>query len=130
MNLLEFINSSEKNVWIREPGLKYYVRKWIAHPEIIVLANVYSLEYFQDDTPLVGAYWRFIRRYSSTIPFIVEQVLNYKLALFYERLGWPGYTMSGVPQYASPLAMEKYGYSQYMNPFGSEEKPSDLIIKE
>ena len=125
MNLLEFIESPHRNLWIEEPGLEYYVVKWAPHPEIIILSNVYSKWYKYEEDPTPGAYWRFIKRYASTIPFKAEQVLNLKLALFYERLGWKGYTISGIPQYASPLTMEKYGYSQYLNPYGSEDKPSD-----
>lgn len=131
MNLDEFIASPHRNMWIEEPGLAYYVCKWGPHPEIITLANCYSLQHIlgEDAPPIFLPYRRFMRKYQDRVPFRAEQVLNYNLARFYEISRWSGYTISGVPQYASPLAMRLYGHSQWLNPYGSEEKPSELYHK-
>lgn len=99
MNLDQFIASNLRNEWINEPGLHYYVRKNLLYPGAIDLANV---EPSRDGS--VGGFWRFLRRYSTRIPFRVENVLNPDLAAYLRRLGWrETFDLAEVPTFYSPL---------------------------
>jgi hypothetical protein len=108
MNLAEFIASPHRNLWIVEPGLSYYVRKSLMFPGLIDLANCNARE----DSREFGM-WRFLKRYESAIPFQMEQVLNPALGQHVERRGWLRRDVGGVPQYASPLAVERYRETDY-----------------
>jgi hypothetical protein len=115
LNLLEFIDSNETNLYIEEPGLSYYVRKSFIYPGVIELANCSATA----DKGL--GYWRFLKKYEATIPFIAEQVLNKDLANLYRRRGWAERSIGGIPQFASPLMTSlffdhKYYVMQYRTP--------------
>jgi hypothetical protein len=128
MNLLEFIASPSRGSWINEPGLEYWVKKWAVLPDVIILSAVHRPCDFDEGPEIVGAYWRFIRRYAHYVPFTAEQVLNKRLAEFYERLGWSGFGMTGCAAYASPLTMQLHGNDIWLQPYGSDEVPSKHIF--
>ena len=108
MNLLEFIESDYRNLWIREPGLEYYVRKSIMFPGVVELANCAEI---QDGT--VAAFYRFLKRYANTIPFAAEQVINEDLAAYFRKLGWRERYIGPIPQYASPLMVERFSGNEW-----------------
>lgn len=109
MNLAEFIASDYRTMWIEDSGLSYYVRKSIGYRGLIELANCTAME---DPTqPLgrtIGGMWKFLRKYSSTVPFKMEQVLNRRLAEYVRKIGWSEERIGGIPQFYSPLAMSTY----------------------
>ena len=108
MNLFEFIDSPLRNLWIDEPGIAYYVRKSIMFRGAIDLANC-----GQRPTGQFGFY-RFIKRYGSTIPFFMEQVFNPDICQYMLRLGWTEIDRGGVPQFASPLFMEQFSDNRFL----------------
>jgi len=103
MNLRDFISSNLRSQWIDEPGLSYYVRKSIFFPGSIELANCGA-----DPDSREFGYWRFLKRYAREIPFIAEQVINPDLASLYRRLRWRERDIGGIPQFASPLMVERF----------------------
>ena len=107
MNLLEFIDSKERNLWIEEPGLTYYVRKSLMFPGVIELANCSA----RPETGSLG-YWRFLKKYEKQIPFIAEQVLNDDLAALLRQRKWLEKRTYEIPQFASPLFVKMHGDSE------------------
>lgn len=105
MNLPEFIASPHTNLWIAEPGLLYYVRKSFRYRGAIDLANV---ETVRDGT--VAGFWRFLKRYSKTVPFRVENVINRDMAVYFRRLGWRETKdyYAAIPTFYSPLFDEQF----------------------
>jgi hypothetical protein len=104
VNLQEFIDSNQRNLYIEDCGLSYYVRKSLFFDGLIELANCSAIPGSDGLST-----WRFLKRYEASIPFIAEQVLNPDLAKLYERRKWYCWNIGGIPQYASPLAVERYG---------------------
>jgi hypothetical protein len=102
VDLLEFIASDERNIYIKDSGLSYYVRKSLFFPGVIELANCSALP-GSDGL----SYWRFLKKYESTIPFIAEQVLNPDLADLYRKRKWLEKDIGGIPQFASPLMVKQ-----------------------
>lgn len=102
MDLREFIRSPLTNLWIKDSGLKYYVLKHGLMPGLIILSSCES------DGSARFAMWKFLRKYSATVPFKMEQVINCSLARYMREQGWSEYRVGGVPQFYSPLAMARY----------------------
>lgn len=103
MDLEEFIASPYHNEWIIERGLTYYVRKSYPFPGSIELANCRVIE----DGNTLG-FWRFLKRYGDRIPFTAEQVINPDMAAFFRQRKWLEKTIGGIPQFASPLMVERF----------------------
>lgn len=104
MNLAEFMASDLRNHHVEEPGLQYYVRKSWFFPGLIELATCVA-------RPESGnhGYWRFLKKYESSVPFVAEQVINAGLVALLERRGWRKWNSWGTPQLASPLAELTFG---------------------
>lgn len=102
MDLQTFIASPIRNLWIVDTGLNYYVYKHLLYKGLIVLSNCNA----NGDEPF--AMWKFLKKYADKIPFKMEQVLNPSLAAYMRRLGWTEELIGGVPQFYSPLAMQKF----------------------
>lgn len=102
MDLRQFIDSPLSNAWISEPGLEYYVRKSVFIVGVIELASCHN-----SGEERFGLY-RFLKRYAGEIPFYMEQVLNERLAAYMRRLGWLERDVGGIPQFASPLMVERF----------------------
>jgi hypothetical protein len=117
MTLREFLDSSLRNSHVREPGLEYYVRKSVLFPGAVELASVVA------EPGARFGYWRFLKRYESEVPFFAEQVINPALAALYRRRGWLEWTRWGVPQHASPLAVERYGETEVFAKFTRSVEP-------
>ena len=108
MNLLEFIASDDRNLWIIEPGIEYYVRKSLFFEGAIELANCRAIS---DGT--IAGFWKFMRRYQATIPFVAEQVLNDDLVKWFRKEGGRERDIGGIPQFASPLLVDRFRDTRY-----------------
>jgi hypothetical protein len=72
-----------RNAWIREPGIRIYVRRSIPGRETdIDLANM------EATTPGKGALTAFLDRYEPTHRFYIEQIVNPRLGDFFARRGY------------------------------------------
>jgi hypothetical protein len=119
MNLEQFLTTNARSAWIKEPGLEYYVRRSVFFPGVIELANC--------NAP-VGSkqfgFWRFLKKYAKTVPFIAEQVINEGMAKYLRSLGWAERDIGGIPQFASPLCVERWGHSDRFRLFYPSQEQS------
>ena len=122
MDLEAFLQTKQRDAWIKEPGLKYYVARWAVIPDVIILKNCMVVE----EDGILLPYRRFIRKYAQNIPFVAEQVLNYNLARYYEILHWLGKRdLADIPSYASPLTLRLYGHLPQVAQY-NEPRPSEI----
>jgi hypothetical protein len=98
MTFDDFLASPMTNAWLKEPGMSVYVRKSLAYPGLIDLANINAKK------PGKGAYKAFLAQYEATVPFRVENVLTARFADYHRRIGWTEIPNEFSPSFLSPMA--------------------------
>lgn len=89
--------------WVSEPsGLEIYLRRSIAFPGVITMANITLPSHLQRQ----GIFSRFCAEWSPKLPLEIENVCNPYLERWLDRNGWHLYDLYGKYNYYNDLAGE------------------------